>query len=72
MCLVGNLVGWLTLCLIDTYSREARGLIKFEKSIFIWKIQGRWHPETTNQFGLALLMYDVSAVKQLYNYYRRC
>ncbi len=54
--LLVTLLGWLTLCLIDTYSREARGLINF---IFeIWKIQGRWRPRNNKSiwYGLSLML----------------
>ncbi len=52
--LLVTLFGWLTLCLIDIYSREAKGLIF---SFLFWKI-GKLRVgvarETTNQFGMAL------------------
>ncbi len=50
--LLVTLFGWLTLCLIDIYSREARGLI-FKKKFLFWKIRVGGARETTNQFGMA-------------------
>ncbi len=48
--LLVTLFGWLTLCLIDIYSREARELIFY---FYLGKFRVGGARETTNQFAMA-------------------